>query len=160
MWLDVLTKPKQGMGFCGDRAMLMNCPEEYDNKVEQLWTHLQVLPKPKGPVDPSTVTKTISAPSKPGNDRRSVLAVGTAVDAEPAVMAVEREPAVNCVPGDERRRRVTWNLPDGRSDMRDSKLRKRHMELVIARAIRGRSTQVNLQIKKTPENSFVLNSGD
>ena len=102
-----------------------------------------------------------------------MLAVGAAVDAvdhEPAVMAVEREPAVTCAPGNgrrrrvtwnlpdgrcaERQRRVTWNLPDGRSDMRDSKLRKRHMELVIARAICDRITRVNLQFKNTPENSF------
>ena len=135
MWSDVLTKPKQGKGFRQDHAMLMNCAEEYDDDVEQQQTHPKLLQRPEGPVDPSTVTKTISAPSKPGNDRRSVLAVDSGSSGE-------------------RRKRVTWNLPDGRSDMSDAELRKRHLELVMARAICGRNTRVNSQFRNTKENSF------
>ena len=62
--------------------------------------------------------------------------------------------AVDSGSSGERRKRVTWNLPDGRSDMSDAKLRKRHLELVMARAIRGRNTRVNSQFRNTKENSF------
>ena len=29
MWLDGHTKPKQGLPFCQDREMVMNCPVDY-----------------------------------------------------------------------------------------------------------------------------------
>ena len=34
MYSDVLTKPKQGKAFCKDRAMLMNCTEDYSDDEE------------------------------------------------------------------------------------------------------------------------------
>lgn len=39
MYSNVLTKPKQGKAFCKDRAILMNCDEDYDNIKEQEWTY-------------------------------------------------------------------------------------------------------------------------
>ena len=35
MWVDILTKPKQGTPFRRDRSMLMNVDIDYDNKFEQ-----------------------------------------------------------------------------------------------------------------------------
>eukprot|EP00956_Cyclotella_meneghiniana_P035517 scaffold115573_cov38-Cyclotella_meneghiniana.AAC.1 len=75
MWSDVLTKPKQGTAFKRDRAMLMNCIEDYDDDEEASRTHPQLLPKKKDPVDPSTVTKTLDTQNQDhGIKRRSVLA--------------------------------------------------------------------------------------
>ena len=34
MWCDVLTKPKQGLAFRKDRAMLMNCPVDWTDICE------------------------------------------------------------------------------------------------------------------------------
>eukprot|EP00956_Cyclotella_meneghiniana_P026461 scaffold57247_cov37-Cyclotella_meneghiniana.AAC.7 len=45
MWSDTLTKPKQGKGFRTDRAMLMNCAENYDDDAERLRTPPALLPK-------------------------------------------------------------------------------------------------------------------
>lgn len=44
MWLDMLTKPKQGIGFQKDRVMLMNMEEACDNKCKRKRTHQSLLP--------------------------------------------------------------------------------------------------------------------
>ncbi len=73
MWSDVLTKPKQGAAFRKDRAMLMNCDEEYNDDRERQDIPSILLPIPEGPVDPDTI-KTIAPQSiLRGKDRRSVL---------------------------------------------------------------------------------------
>ena len=46
MWLDILTKPKQGKAFQEFRGRLMNVPEDYDEKIEYLNTHPDLLPPP------------------------------------------------------------------------------------------------------------------
>ena len=48
MWLDVLTKPKQGKGFRMDRSMLMNVPEVYNDEKERKKTHLKLLELAQG----------------------------------------------------------------------------------------------------------------
>jgi len=48
MWLDVLTKPKQGMLFYIMRAKLMNCPVHYDDAAEAVLTHPKLLPQDEG----------------------------------------------------------------------------------------------------------------
>jgi hypothetical protein len=74
MFLDVLTKPKQGKGFRQDRAMLMNCDEDYDDDVEKARTHSKLLPAPEGPVDAKTVTATLPAQNRnQAREHRSVL---------------------------------------------------------------------------------------
>ena len=45
MWSDVLTKPQQGMLFKRQRAELMNCEVNYDDKLEQENTHPKLLPE-------------------------------------------------------------------------------------------------------------------
>ena len=55
MFCDVLTKPKQGAAFRKDRAMLMDCDENYNDEKERLSTPRVLLPKSEGPVDPTTV---------------------------------------------------------------------------------------------------------
>ncbi len=47
MWSDILNKPKQGAPFIKDRAMLMNVPINYDDRVEYLKTNPGLLPKDK-----------------------------------------------------------------------------------------------------------------
>ncbi len=47
MWSDVLNKPKQEAPFRKDRAMLMNVPIDYDDRVEFLKTNPSLLPKDK-----------------------------------------------------------------------------------------------------------------
>ena len=48
MWLDVLTKPKQGKGFRMDRSMLMNVPEIYNDEEEKKKTHPKLLELARG----------------------------------------------------------------------------------------------------------------
>jgi hypothetical protein len=123
MWSDVLTKPKQGCkGMKSDRAMLMGCDEDYDDEKERLRTHPKLLPKPEGPVDPETVAGTITAPNPQdqASDRRSVL--GNDI----------KKP----------RRSVTWGASLDRVDVNNDKVRKRHLELVVARAIRARDREI------------------
>jgi hypothetical protein len=45
MWSDLLTKPQQGMLFKRQRAELMNCEVNYDDKLEQKNTHPKLLPE-------------------------------------------------------------------------------------------------------------------
>ncbi len=45
MWSDVLNKPKNGTLFRKDRAKLMNVPVGYDDNVERMNTHPDLLPK-------------------------------------------------------------------------------------------------------------------
>jgi hypothetical protein len=124
MWSDMLTKPKQGKGMKSDRAVLMGCDEDYDDEKECLRTHPKLLPKPEGPVDPATVTGTITVQNQDqASDRRSVL--GNDI----------KKP----------RRSVTWGALLDRVDVNNDKVRKRHLELVVARAIRtlDRETAAN-----------------
>ena len=116
MWSDVLTKPKQGHAFKMDRAMLMNCPLEYDDDVERGHTHKDLLPQNEGPVDAHDVTKTIKAkvPNLP-LDRRSVLG---------------KEP-----------NSALWNTMSNKVDVNSAKARQRYLELVVARVMRARSSR-------------------
>jgi hypothetical protein len=121
MYCDVLTKPKQGKGMCLDRAMLMNCDVNYDDEKERLRTHPKLLPKPEGPVDPKMIAGTITAQNHDqAGDRRSVLADSL----------------------NKTRRSVTWNASLDRVDVNNEKVRKRHLELVVARAIRARDREL------------------
>ena len=43
MWVNILNKPKQGMSFRKDWAMLMNCPIDYDDAVKRAHIHLELL---------------------------------------------------------------------------------------------------------------------
>ena len=45
MWVDMLTKPKQGTPFKKNRALLQNVPIDYDEKVEHKITHPELLPR-------------------------------------------------------------------------------------------------------------------
>ncbi len=45
MWSDVLNKPKNGTPFRKDRAKLMNVPVGYNDNVERMNTHPDLLPK-------------------------------------------------------------------------------------------------------------------
>ena len=45
MWADVLNKPKGGRPFRLDRSYLMNVAVNYDNDLELLQTHPDILPK-------------------------------------------------------------------------------------------------------------------
>ena len=71
MWVDLLNKPKQGAAFRRDGAMLMNCPEEYDNIVECLSTDPRLLDFEQKLV--VNVIKLLPDMSKPQLQRRSVL---------------------------------------------------------------------------------------
>ena len=116
MWCDVLTKPKQGAAFRKDRAMLVDCDVEYCDNEARSDIPRVLLPEPEGPVDPKTVTLIIPQSSSPGKDRRSVLD-GTK----------------------KTRQLVTWNTSQDRADTRNDKVRKRHLELVIARVMRAKA---------------------
>ena len=76
MWVDVLTKPKQGAPFKKDRSKLMNVSIEYNDDEERGKTHPLLLPK-EDVETPNKVTwtqnlvKTLS-PAK-GRRHRSVL---------------------------------------------------------------------------------------
>jgi hypothetical protein len=115
MWSDVLTKPKQGKGFQQDRAMLMNCAEDYDDEKERLVTHKVVLPKQDGPVDAKTVTGVLPPKQQDSTSalrRRSVLG---------------------------NKRQVTWNTSHNRADGYNEKARLRHVELVVSRNLHERN---------------------
>lgn len=116
MWCDALTKPKQEKGFWLDTSMMMNCDVEYDDNLERSRTHPKLLARDEGPVDPDTIAGTISAPSKPGSDRRSVL------DGVP-------------------KKTVTWHASVDQADRYCEKARRRHMELVVARALGARGRE-------------------
>jgi hypothetical protein len=114
MWSDVLTKPKQGAAFQKDRAMLMNCDEEYnDDKERKDIPSILLLPQPEGQVDPATIT---IAPQSilHGKDCRSVL---------------ENKQKTY--------KTVTWNTSQNKVDKKNPKLRECHLELVIARVMRA-----------------------
>ena len=44
MWVDMLTKPKQGYPFKKDRALLQNVTIDYNKKVEHTRNHPSLLP--------------------------------------------------------------------------------------------------------------------
>jgi hypothetical protein len=119
MWCDVLTKPKQGKGFRQDRAMLMNCDEDYDDDKELLKTNAAVLPRPEGPVEASQVTGVL-----PMKDRGSPSP------------ALHRRSVLEEVP---RKKMVTWNTSSNRADLYNEKARARHVELVVARILRSKN---------------------
>jgi hypothetical protein len=116
MWCDVLTKPKQGQAFRKHRAMLMNCDVDYcDIKAREDIPKI-LLPQPEGPVDPASVTPITPQNIMCGKDRRSVF-------------DGHKEPL----------KTVTWNTSQNKVDTTNEKLRKRHLELVIARIMRSRA---------------------
>ena len=45
MWCDIITKPKQSQFFRKFRGYLMNLPANYDDQVERLLTHPDLLPR-------------------------------------------------------------------------------------------------------------------
>eukprot|EP00956_Cyclotella_meneghiniana_P028301 scaffold65295_cov71-Cyclotella_meneghiniana.AAC.14 len=114
MWSDVLTKPKQGAAFKRDRAMLMNCIEEYDDEVEASRTHPKLLPKQTNPIDTTTLD---AQNDDQAVQRRSVLARS----GKPALM--------------------TWNTSSNRVDVYNEKARRRHAEAVEARVLRAKRMQ-------------------
>jgi hypothetical protein len=117
MWSDVLTKPKQGIGMCQDRAELMNCPVDYNDDEERRKTHPALLAKLEGLVAPKPTDKpTNDETASPTIGRRSVLA---------DVQNIKRTS------------RVTWNTSD-RVSRNNDKARARHVELVISRILRER----------------------
>ncbi len=126
MWSDVLTKPKQGAGFRQDRAMLMNCGMDYDDEKERAEIPQVLLPQPEGPVDPTTITSIIAPSSSLGKDCRSVL------DENLKRQRVTLDENL-------KRQRVTWSASQNRVDVKNEKLRKRHLELVIARVMRAQA---------------------
>jgi hypothetical protein len=118
MWSDVLTKPKQGKGFRQDRAMLMNCPEDYDDEEERLRTDPKCLPRVEGPVDPALVRPMeCQDQADPTLHHRSVLGVKHSRSSK---------------------QQVTWNTSLNRVDRTNQKARERHMELIVARILRDR----------------------
>ena len=124
MWSDVLTKPKQGKAFRIDRSMLMNCCEDYSDENARKETHPSLLAKHEGAVDPTTVVKTIQAPSVNINqtvDRRSVL------DED---RKAKRSFGHNEIWGSSHR-----------ADKYSDKVRARHVELVVARVLRARERE-------------------
>jgi hypothetical protein len=125
MWCDVLTKPKQGQAFRKDRAMLMNCDVEYCDVKAREDIPRVLLPEPEGPVDPSTVTSITPQSIMPGKDRRSVL------DGHKEHLQMDGHK--------EHLQTVTWNTSQNKVDTKNVKLRKRHLELVIARIMRSRA---------------------
>ena len=68
VWNNVLNKPKQGGPFRKDRAMLMGVPAEYDENVQYLRTHQELLPS-----NEKENLDHIRAPNKPTSSSRSVL---------------------------------------------------------------------------------------
>ena len=55
MWSVVITKSKQGMAFCKDRDMLMNCLIDYEDSEE--WEDIEIIagvPTPEGVKCPKT----------------------------------------------------------------------------------------------------------
>ena len=44
MWVDILTKPKQGTPFKKDKELLQNVTIDYDDEVERKRTHPVLLP--------------------------------------------------------------------------------------------------------------------
>ena len=43
MWSDILNKPNQGKDFCLFRGELINIPEDYDDEVEQINNHPELI---------------------------------------------------------------------------------------------------------------------
>ena len=79
MWSDVLNKPKQGLPFRTDRAMLMNIPVNYDDDEERAKTHAKLLPEPAGSEDlalPSLTQPVKASRSVLGNKLLSALGEG------------------------------------------------------------------------------------
>ena len=76
MWSDVLNKPKQGLPFRTDRAMLMNIPVNYDDDEERAKTHAKLLPEPAGSEDlalPSLTQPVKASRSMLGNIQNAKL---------------------------------------------------------------------------------------
>eukprot|EP00804_Cyclotella_cryptica_P015717 CCRYP_013378-RA/>CCRYP_013378-RA protein AED:0.70 eAED:0.41 QI:0/-1/0/1/-1/0/1/0/188 len=115
MWSNVLTKPKQGAGFCQDRAMLMNYGVDYDDEKERAKIPHVLLPQPEGPMDPTTITSIIAPSSLLGKDCMRVL------------------------DGNLKRQRVTWSTSQNHVDVQNEKLRKCHLELMIAHVTRAQA---------------------
>jgi hypothetical protein len=123
MYSDILTKPKQGKAFRRDRAMLMNCSEDYNDAEERARTHPSLADKIE---EMETVLANKSAlvdiPVNSPQCRRSVL----------------EECKNGQVGGPTKRYEVAWSQNDNRVSDLNEKARKRHLEAVKARIIRNR----------------------
>ena len=75
MWVDMLTKPKQGTPFRADQSMLMNVDINYDDELEKNNTDPRLLPNPdkEQPFIPINPTIGQIGYTKTTNHRRSVL---------------------------------------------------------------------------------------
>jgi hypothetical protein len=93
----------------------MNCDVDFDNQMERLNTPSVLLPNSEGLVDPSTITSILAPSSLLGKDHRSVL------------------------DGTDKRQRVTWNTSLNRVDRNNPKVREHHLEVLIARIMRGQT---------------------
>jgi hypothetical protein len=118
MWCDVLTKPKQGLGFRKDRSMLMNCAIDYDDDRERAATNPSLL------VQTESEATMDAKPMKHNNDSHSVHHCRSVLRKDE-----------NRVPGN---KSVTWNTSVNRVDRSSHKARERHLEVVMARIQRAR----------------------
>jgi hypothetical protein len=130
MYSDVLTKPKQGKAFCKDRAMLMNCSENYNDNEEHKRTHPSLLCRVE---TMEAVLRQKSAlvdiPSNSSQYRRSVL------DKEQQGMV--GRPMTSHV-GRPKTCDMTWSRGNNHVSKFDGKAQMRHLEAVRARIVRAR----------------------
>jgi hypothetical protein len=96
--------------------MLMNCDVEYCDVKAREDIPRVLLPEPEGPVDPNSVVSITPQSILRGKDRRSVL------DRHSKSLHT-----------------VTWNTSQNKVDTKNVKLRKRHLELVIAQIMKARA---------------------
>ena len=89
-----------------------------------------LLPKAEGPVDLDTVMSILAPSSSLSKDCRSVL------------------------DGETRRQRVMWNMSQNRVDMKNEKLRRCHLELVIACVMRAQAASASQMRDELSTHSF------
>ena len=70
MWSDILNKPKQGQAFREFRAFLMNVPTNYDDEVERLRTHADLLPREDPGIDKDTLITAANSLMSTGDKAR------------------------------------------------------------------------------------------
>jgi len=111
-------------GIRVDRAILMNCTEDYNDDEEKKRTHPSLLEKAQA-MDIIVLERSgvVDIPPNPPQPRRSVLEeVGN------------HEARV----GKPTKRETTWAQHGGKVDTHDAKARMRHLEAVRARIMRAR----------------------
>ena len=108
MWVDMLTKPKQGTPFRKDRNMLMNVDIDYDDELERKNTDSRLLPNPDKEQPFIWSHSTIGRP-KTTNRRRSVL--GTAKPKSKfgrSHIEPNHNKTRNCISSDTEPNHVSW----------------------------------------------------